>query len=209
MPHMGRYGHAYRLRVKGFRLRRTPDPAAVFQASMFGNFDGVQLRTAGIQACDFRRETTHIFPVMLGGQFLLPQSAPFACIGVREACLFRLPQAFFRDQKPLSLISLAGLAPFENDGPQNGMLLGPSAQAGVSGRQKRQVIQIAARQTQRPFVFLQCDPGAPPQVFAALAALGLARGNKHLDVGPILHFYSSQGIFFQVMNSLTASAAML
>jgi hypothetical protein len=35
------------------------------------------------------------------------------------------------------------------------------------------VIQIAARQTQRPFVFLQCDPGALPQVFAALAALKL------------------------------------
>ena len=55
------------------------------------------------------------------------------------------------DQKALAFIATSGSAPFQDDGPKNGCLLGTPGECGISRREEFEVIKIRTGQAQGPF----------------------------------------------------------
>src|SRR5947209_13322683 len=61
------------------------------------------------------------------------------------------------------------------------MLFRSTGQRGIAGRQKLQLVQIGASQTERTLFFFEGNPSLPPKTFLTLVTLRVAVGDEDFD----------------------------
>jgi hypothetical protein len=165
---------------------------------MLGDLRLAPLRTAGIELPNSFGKPSDV-PVIQLRPVLGGARAPrLPCGGIRRALLLRLLEGVLLDQQPLALISLACPTPFQNHRGEPRVLAGAARQGGVTRREEYEVVQVGAGEAQGPSLIHERDPGAMPEIFAALVAPAVSVGNKDLEVaaGSRLHVerdYAARG----------------
>jgi len=173
--------------VEILRGGRAPDPAAVLEAGVLG--DGV-LRTGGTarkQLTHPVRKLLHVLAVDARAPLRLPFSTTFARIIIGQALCFGPRQSRFLDQNTLSLVTVAGAAPLEDDSGQRRVLSGTARQRGIPGCQEDQVVEVSAGQAKCAAFPGKADPRAAPQFLTTFIASGLTSGDEHLQILRGLH----------------------
>jgi len=109
---------------------------------------------------------------MFGAPSGLPFTAAYTRFIVGQALRFRRHEGCFLDQDALPLVSLAGSAPFEDEGGQGGMFACATGQRGIPRGQEYQVVEVGAGKAQRTPFPGKGDPRTLSQIFPALVAGG-------------------------------------
>ena len=105
-------------------------------------------RTTRELLTDSDRELTAEAHVLIGPVALLALPAASAHVGIGETLLCGLFDRRRFRQDPLSLVAIASCAPAHHDGGQSAGLRGAPGERGITGRQKLEVAEVGAVQTQ-------------------------------------------------------------
>ena len=181
MPNVRDYRQPHGLFIQALRRSRPAHAPAVFPACVFGYCGFSSLGAGGEEFSHSLREPLHVLPIHLFSPDGFALSAPLSDLAVGQTFLFGLFQRLLLDQQPLPFVPIPRAAPFQDHRRERRMLFRPPRQRRVAGREKDQMIQIGASQTQRAFLFDQCDPGFGTEIFAALAAGGFAGRDEDFE----------------------------
>ena len=117
-----------------------------------------------------RSKLVHVLAVSCRFPDGLPLLPPGAHLAVGQTCLFRVRQRLGFNEQSLPLIPFPCTTLLQHHGRQGGMLAGASGQRSITGRQKKQMLQVSARQTQGPFLPGKRDPHLCTKRLPTLAA---------------------------------------
>jgi hypothetical protein len=136
---------------------------------MLGNRPLLLDRTARKQLAYTLREGPHAFGVVFLAPFSGTLSSQSTGLGVRQTLPFRPREPFFFDQHTLPLVALPRAAEAHDDGAQRRVAAGSTGESGVPTPKKHEVIEIGAREAERP-LSLQMKKSALPELLAAFSA---------------------------------------
>ncbi|OFW22699.1 MAG: hypothetical protein A3H97_06635 [Acidobacteria bacterium RIFCSPLOWO2_02_FULL_65_29] len=169
MPYVSSHRQIDGLRLELFGCRRAPDPTRVLLARMFGNCLLLLGRAPWKQFPDAPRERLDVCRIQFLTTFgrAIPSQSPR--LGVGQAFSLRSRERLFFDQYALPLIALARTAEANHHGPERRVAAGASCERGISASKKHQMIEIGARQAERP-ILLHAKETPLPEVLATLRA---------------------------------------
>jgi hypothetical protein len=150
MPYVSAHGKFDSLWLKLLGGGGAPDAAGVLLTSMFRNrlllLHGAS-RKQFPHAARKRRDVFGIqFPTTFGRTF--PRQ--FTGLRIGEAFLFRSCKPLLFDQNTLSLIAFPRATEADHDRSQGRVASGSPSESGIPTRQKDQMIEVGARQAERP-----------------------------------------------------------
>src|SRR5262249_40586918 len=147
VPDVRPHGQADRLLVKTLGGGRSPDPATIFQTSVFGDSWFTSCGTARKEFSYSFCKTLYIHLV----QFFSPNgfalSAPRSDFLVGQTFFFRFFQCRLFNEQSLPFIPFARATPFQNDSAQRRVLLRTPSQCSIARGQKQKMIQIGTGET--------------------------------------------------------------
>ena len=121
-------------------------------------------RAARKQFTHALRKTLDVLSVEIRAPLRLALSMTCARVTIGQALRFGPRKSRFLDQNTLSLVTVAGAAPLEDNSGQRGLLSGPTRQRSVPRWQEGEVVEVSAGQTKGPASPDERDPCvAPPQ----------------------------------------------
>ena len=141
-------GQAYSVGVQRPARGASSDTAAAACRGVKCDRLGAVVRTTRELLADRGGELTAEAHVLIGPAALLAFPATGAHVGVGEALLCGLFDRGRLRQNALPLIAIAPCAPAHHDGGQSAGLRGAPGERGVAGRQKLEVAEVGAVQTQ-------------------------------------------------------------
>jgi len=144
----GNDGEAYSVAVQGSPGGASSHTAAAACRRMKCDRLGAVDRTPRELLTDGGGELTAEVHVLIGPAALLAFPASGAQVGVGETLPRRLFDRRRFRQNPLPLIAIASFAPAHHDGGQSAGLRGAPGERGIAGRQKLEVAEVGAVQTQ-------------------------------------------------------------
>jgi hypothetical protein len=181
MPDMSTHGEVDRGAVETLGRRRSTYPCAILPTGVFGDIALSSSRTSRKAASDLVRELLDI--ALISNERLLGTSKSPGSPGrsIVETCVFREMKGLLFDQEALAFVATSRSAPFQNDSPQRGGLLGAPRERGISRRQKLEMVKVSAGQTQGTLGLIQIDPSRLCERCATFAARPLAVRDEDLD----------------------------
>jgi hypothetical protein len=169
MPDMSSHRKIDRAGLELLRCRRATNPTRVLLASVLGNYPLFLDGAAGekiAHALGERGDVLGIAFLTALGRAIPSQSTS---LGVGQTFLFRPCERFFFHQYTLPLVALTGTAKANHHRTERRVAAGSSSQRGISACKKHQVIEISAREAERPFR-LHVKKAPLPELLATLRA---------------------------------------
>ena len=184
MPDVRLHSEIDRAWIEILCARTAADSFRVHLTGMGGDPIGGIGRSTRIPLANLVCKLPDVLGVALGAAFRISLSPPLANFCIVEALLFGTGERLFRDQNALALISLSRAAEPQDDGAQWRVLRRPARDAGISGRNVREMSEVCAVDAESPRTFL---PEQVPfeQLTAALIALRV----------PSAHELENQNVF--------------
>ena len=104
------------------------------------------------------------------------------CGGVRRALLLRLLEGALLAQESLAFVSLACPTPLQDHRGEPGMPAGATRQSRVTCREEQEVVQVCVAEAKGPPRAHEHDPGAMPEILAALIAPAVSAVDEDPEV---------------------------
>jgi hypothetical protein len=151
VTNMGQYCEINRGVIEILGSCSSANPVAVLPAGMLGDGALPPSRALRIASSHFLSKSLHVLAIRRLSLLCPPTRSLLAHRRIRDASGLGSFKGLGFDQKALAFIATSGSAPFQNDSPKNGCLLGTPGERGISRREKLEVIKIRTGQAQGPF----------------------------------------------------------
>jgi hypothetical protein len=153
------HGEIDRHAIKALGRGRPTNPVAILAARVLGNRALSSGRTRWISASDFLREPLDVLAISNLRRLRPHVRSSGTCRCIRDAGRLSRFESILLDEKALAFIATPGSAPLQYNSPKSRGLLGTPGEGGISCWEKLEVVEVRAGQADRPFDFLQTDPG--------------------------------------------------
>lgn len=144
-------------------------------------------RAARKQFTHSLRKTLDVLSVEIRAPLRLARSMTCARVTIGQALRFGPRKSRFLDQNTLSLVTVAGAAPLEDNSGQRGVLSGPTRQRGVPGWQEDEVVEVSAGQAKGATFPGKSDPCVASELLATVVASGFAGRDEYLQIRRFMH----------------------